>query len=244
MTRFLKRCLFATFSISLLSGCYQKTEPFNNINQTKTQKTGGTTMTSYPPGTLLKAVSNKDISAVKNILASNDYNINEKNADLDTPLHLAIYTDQIDIAKELIDHGADINQQNVIEDSPYLYAGAEGKTDILAYMLEKGEPDLSIVTRYGGNTLIPASEKGHLDTVKLLLKDGRQDINFQNNFGYTALIGAIALTNGSKIFQDIVREFMEHGANKHIKDNSNRTAQDYAEELGYVEVQQVLAEYD
>lgn len=61
MTRFLKLCLFATFSTSLFSGCYQKTEPFNNINQTKTQKIGGTTMTSYPPGTLLKAVSNKDI---------------------------------------------------------------------------------------------------------------------------------------------------------------------------------------
>ncbi len=106
------------------------------------------------------------------------------------------------------------------------------------------EPDLAVVNRYGGNTLIPASEKGHLKTVKLLLKDGRQNIDFQNNFGYTALIEAVALTDGSKTFQLIVQELMEHGADKHIRDNSNRTAEDYAKELGYTQIQDILEEYD
>lgn len=106
---------------------------------------------------------------------------------------IAVHHNMIDIAKILVDHGANINLQDHIQDSSYLYAGAQGKTEILAYMLENSEPDQSIVNRFGGNALIPAAEKGHLANVKLLLTDGRVDIDHQNHYGYTALIEAVAL---------------------------------------------------
>ena len=72
---------------------------------------------------------------------------------------IATHLNQLDIAKTLIDHGADINQQDGIQDSPYLYASAQGKTEILDYMLKNGKPDQQIVNRFGGNALIPAAEK-------------------------------------------------------------------------------------
>ncbi len=90
-------------------------------------------------------------------------------------------------------------------------------------MLENSEPDQSIVNRFGGNALIPAAEKGHLANVKLLLTDGRVDIDHQNHYGYTALIEAVALRDGSKIYQDIVRELLAHGANKELRDNQGKT---------------------
>ncbi|VEE80833.1 ankyrin repeat-containing protein [Enterococcus hirae] len=159
--------------------------------------------------------------------------IDEQNEKGESPLLIAVHHNMIDIAKILIDHGANINLQDHIQDSPYLYAGAQGKTEILAYMLENSEPDQSIVNRFGGNALIPAAEKGHLANVKLLLTDGRVDIDHQNHYGYTALIEAVALRDGSKIYQDIVRELLAHGANKELRDNQGKTAEDYARELGY-----------
>lgn len=195
---------------------------------------------SFEKGSLIKAVENSDIHLVNQILQVKDYDINEVNDKKESPLLIATHNNQVEIAKSLIDSGADINQQDAIQDSPYLYAGAQGKTEILAYMMEKSTPNQKIVNRYGGNALIPAAEKGHLDTVKLLLTDKSVDINYQNDFGYTALIEAIALRDGSKVYQDIVSVLLESGADKTLKDSTGRDAEDYARELGYGNMLEML----
>jgi Ankyrin repeats (many copies) len=68
----------------------------------------------------------------------------------------------------LVEAGSDINAQAANLDSPWLLAGALGRTEILRHMIPKG-PDLSLRNRFGGNALIPACERGHVETVKLLL---------------------------------------------------------------------------
>lgn len=73
------------------------------------------------------------------------------------------------------------------------------------------------------------AEKGHLENVKLLLEKSKSDVNHQNNFGYTVLIEAVALTDGSKIYQDLIRVLLENGANPNLKDNYGKTALDYAQ---------------
>lgn len=96
------------------------------------------------------------------------------------------------------------------------------------------------MNRFGGNALIPAAEKGHLETVKLLLADGHVTINHQNNYGYTALIEAVTLRDGSKVYQDIVSELLKYGANPDITDNYGKSAKDYANELGYGTISKLL----
>lgn len=198
---------------------------------------------SFPEGSLIQAVTSNDAAKVGTILQDKNYLIDEVNDKGETPLLIATHENFIDIAKQLIDAGADINVQDQISDSPYLYAGAQGKTEILAYMLDKQVPDQQKVNRFGGNALIPAAEKGHLDNVKLLLKDGRSDIDHQNNYGYTALIEAVALRDGSEIYQQIVKVLLEGGADKTLKDNTGRTAEDYARSLGYTEMLNTLHSY-
>lgn len=188
---------------------------------------------TFESGRLIKAVTTNEVEEVKQILEDKQYNVNEVNKQNESALLIATHNDFVEIAKMLIDSGADVNQQDNIQDSSYLYAGAQGKTDILAYMLENSEPNQKVYNRFGGNTIIPAAEKGHLDTVKLLLEDGKVDINHQNNFGYTALIEAVALTDGSKVYQDIVSELLKYGADTSLKDSSGKTAADYAKEMGY-----------
>lgn len=118
----------------------------------------------------------------------------------------------------------------------------EGKTEILKYIIEHAEPNQQIVNRYGGNALIPAAEKGHLNNVKLLLEDGKIDIDHQNNFGYTALIEAVALTDGSEVYQQIVQELVSYNANKELRDNSGKTALDYAKEKDYTAMIKLVEE--
>lgn len=193
-------------------------------------------------GKLILAVENSEVKKVQEILQDPSYPINETNTKKETPLLIATHGNHIEIAKLLIDAGADINQQDGIQDSAYLYAGAQGKTEILRYMMEHAKPNQTIVNRYGGNALIPAAEKGHVNNVKLLLKDGHVNIDHQNNFGYTALIEAVALTNGSEIYQQIVQELVAFNANKELRDNAGKTALDYAKEKDYTAMIELLEE--
>ncbi|MBM7707322.1 ankyrin repeat protein [Chryseomicrobium aureum] len=195
---------------------------------------------NFQAGELLQAVENNDVGKVESILQDSSYPINETNDKGESPLLIATHKNFIDVAKRLIDAGADINQQDHIQDSPYLYAGAQGKTEILKYMIVHAEPNHTVVNRYGGNALIPAAEKGHLENVKVLLQDGKADIDHQNNYGYTALIEAVALTDGSALYQEIVQELLKYNANKELRDNRGKTALDYAKEKGYTEMVQLL----
>lgn len=190
---------------------------------------------------LHQAVQANDIARVKGMLKT--ASLDEPNQDGDTPLLVAVKNNHIEISQLLIDAGANINYQNHQQDSPYLYAGAEGRTEILRYMLQHATPDEQVFNRYGGNALIPAAEKGHLNNVRLLLEESNTDIDHQNNFGYTALIEAIALTDGSKRYQDIVRVLLVQGANQQLKDNNNKTALDYAKERNYSEMIALLQYY-
>lgn len=163
--------------------------------------------------------------------------VNEKN---ESELLVSVHNNDIEVAINLIDQGANVNLQDNISDSPYLYAGAQGRTEILEHMLKYADIDFSVVNRYGGNTLIPAAEKGYIDNVKLLVADDRIDLDFQNNFGYTALIEAVALTDGSEKFVEIVNILVDAGADITLKDKSGKTALDYAREKSYEKMIEIL----
>ncbi|QIK70673.1 ankyrin repeat domain-containing protein [Erysipelothrix sp. HDW6C] len=169
-------------------------------------------------------------------------NIDMQNATGATALLIAVHNNDIETAKSLIDCGANVNIQDLIHDSPYLYAGANGRIEIIKYMYEQATIDYSVRNRYGGNTLIPAAEKGHLETVRLILDLSEEPIDLQNNFGYTALIEAVALSDGSKVYQEIVRLLVDNGANQELRDNQGYTALDYALERNYLEIIDILSD--
>lgn len=233
-------------SVLLLVGCNdggnQVKQQSGNLIKAEENNDVEKVQVKQQSGILITAVENNDVEKVQEILQDTSYPINETNDKKETPLLIATHENYIEVAKLLIEAGADINQQDSIQDSAYLYAGAQGKTEILAYMIEHAKPNQQIVNRYGGNALIPAAEKGHLNNVKLLLKDGEVDINHQNNFGYTALIEAVALRDGSEVYQQIVQELLAYNADKELRDEWGKTALDYAKELGYTEMVKMLEE--
>ncbi|MFD6400237.1 ankyrin repeat domain-containing protein [Nocardia sp. NPDC060249] len=147
-----------------------------------------------------------------------------------TPLVAATKNRATAAAVALIEAGADVNAKDDLQDSAYLYAGAEGLDEILAATLRHGA-DLRSVNRYGGTALIPASEHAHVRTVRMLIAAG-VDVNHVNTPRWTALQEAVVYGDGSQRYQETVMALLAAGADPQIRDAEGRTALQNAERLG------------
>ncbi len=136
--------------------------------------------------------------------------------------------------RELIAAGGNVNAKDDIQDSAFLYVGAEGFNEVLQLTLAAGA-DVASINRYGGTALIPASEHGHTETVRILIAAG-VPVNHVNNLGWTAMQEAILLNNGGPNQQDVVRQLLSAGADPDIRDPQGRTALQNAERLGFTEI--------
>ena len=65
--------------------------------------------------------------------------------------------------------------------------------------------------RFGGTALIPASEHGHTETVRILINAG-VPLDHVNDLGWTAMLEAIVLNDGSADQVDVVRQLIGAGA--------------------------------
>lgn len=158
----------------------------------------------------------------------------EAQAELDQRLIRAAKANDAAAVAELIRAGGNVNAKDAIQDSAFLYAGAEGFNEVLQLTLAAGA-DVQSTNRFGGTALIPASEHGHVDTVRILIAAG-VPVNHVNNLGWTAMQEAILLNNGGPRQQDVVRQLLDAGADPGIRDPQGRTALENAERLGFVEI--------
>ncbi|KIL60364.1 hypothetical protein M378DRAFT_83865, partial [Amanita muscaria Koide BX008] len=91
-------------------------------------------------------------------------------------LWLAVTACNIDIARILVENGADVNGK--VKNNTYLQeASYEGNKDIVELLLDKGA-DVNAQGGEYGNALQAASLKGNKDIVELLLDKGA-DVNVQ-----------------------------------------------------------------
>jgi uncharacterized protein len=150
-----------------------------------------------------------------------------------TALLFAVQRGDLALARALIGRGADINAEALNHDTPWLLAGALGRTEILAAMLDTGNVNYSIRNRYGGNALIPACERGHVETVRLLLERSQIDVNHINNLGWTALLEAVILSDGGARHIEIVRMLLAAGADPNVADKDGVSPLQHARDRRY-----------
>jgi uncharacterized protein len=181
---------------------------------------------------LLTAASRGDEAAVKAALADGAA-IDARNNHQQSALLFAVQRGDRDLALYLIGQGADINAEAMNHDTPWLLAGALGRTEMLAAMLDSGKVDYTKRNRYGGNALIPACERGHVDTVRLLLSRSKIDVNHVNNLGWTALLEAVILSDGGPRHIEIVQLLLAAGADPNIADKDGVTSLQHARDRRY-----------
>jgi uncharacterized protein len=168
-----------------------------------------------PGRAMLEAARRGELESLQRLIAAGA-SLEAVNAAGETPLLLAVKNDQLAAAILLIEAGSNINAQAANKDSPWLLAGALGRTEMLRHMIPKG-PDFSLRNRFGGNALIPACERAHVETVKLLLTT-KIDINHVNNLGWTCLLEIVILGDGGPRHLEVAKLVLAAGADPNIAD--------------------------
>lgn len=158
--------------------------------------------------------------------------------DLEQRLVAATKANAVAEAVALIEAGVDVNAKDAIEDSAFLYAGAEGLDEILLATLAHGA-DVFSTNRFGGTALIPAAEHGHTSTVGILIAAG-VPVNHVNDPGWTALHEAIVYGDGSARYVDVVSQLLAAGADPSIRDGRGLTALQNARHRGQHDIVALL----
>ena len=156
-----------------------------------------------------------------------------------TPITLAAAGGHHDAVALLIRHGADIDKQDNTCLNPFLIGCTTGDLTLVRMMLDAGA-DLTLLTRFGGNGLTPASEKGYLEIVEELLERTDINVNHTNGVGWTALIEAIILNDGGPRQQRIVELLLEHGADPLMTDKYGVTPRELAVRHGHAELAKII----
>ena len=188
---------------------------------------------------IMELVSKNDLEGVKKALA-NGANVNTQDKSKRNLLLVATVNKQVSMAKLLVENGADVNMQADNLDSAFLYAGASGQTELVKLYLANGAR-FDIFNRYNGTALIPACERGHVETVRVLAHTKNYPIDHVNRLGWTALMEAVVLGDGSKKYQEIIQILKEAGANLQIPDNDGVTALQHAKNRGFTEIVKILS---
>jgi ankyrin repeat protein len=185
---------------------------------------------------LIEAASRGDVPAIRKLLDAGA-NVNARDARGRNAILAATHANQVEAARILIQRGADVNAQDDIRDSAFLYAGAEGRTEIVRLALPSA--DLKLTNRYGGTALIPACHHGYVETVRVLLGSAI-DVNHVNNLGWTALLEAVILGDGSTRYVDIIRLLIARKADVNLADRDGVTPLAHATKRGQRNVSAVL----
>ncbi|KAI6171416.1 Kallikrein-4 [Aphelenchoides bicaudatus] len=132
---------------------------------------------------------------VLNELISSNVSINTTNENQQTPLHVAAWKGNYEVAKVLIKKDPQlINATDKYHMFPIHYAARNGHCDIIKLLLSNGA-DVNALARFTDDSpttppsvsaLYWAARKGSVECVRILLDNGA-DINHQDRYGQTAL---------------------------------------------------------
>ncbi|MBC9718716.1 ankyrin repeat domain-containing protein [Streptomyces sp. TRM66268-LWL] len=187
---------------------------------------------------LLAAVLSDDPAAVRAAL-TDGADIERRDEHGRTPLLIAAADDCVAAAEALVAAGADPNAQDERSDSPWLVTGVTGSVRMMRALLP-ANPDLKLVNRFGGISLIPAAERGHVDYVRAVLRETDIDVDHVNRLGWTALLEAVILGDGGRAHHEIVELLITAGASPGLTDSEGMTPLEHAERRGFDEIAGLL----
>ena len=161
-----------------------------NQDTTSQQSAESQTTVSIPKIDLHAAVVTGNIEVIQqHIKAGSDVNVLEPSRE-STPLITAAFLGKAEIAKILIDAGADLDYQNVDGSTALLTAAVFGRTEAAKILIDAGT-DVNIQNNEGATALHSAAFFCHEEIVKALLAKGA-DKTLKNKYGQTALETVVA----------------------------------------------------
>ncbi|MFD8888900.1 ankyrin repeat domain-containing protein [Streptomyces sp. NPDC059566] len=187
---------------------------------------------------LLDGARRGDAAAVGTALAAGAA-VEVRDEELRTPLLLAALGDHVAAAELLVAAGADPNAPDSREDSPWLVTGVTGSVRMMRLLLPAG-PDLKQRNRFGGISLIPAAERGHIAYVRAVLDETDIDVDHVNRLGWTALLEAVILGDGGPRHEEVVAALLAAGADPRLPDHDGVAPYEHAARRGFDGMARIL----
>ena len=100
-------------------------------------------------------------------------------------------------------------------------------------------PDLTTRNRFGGNALIPACERAHVETIRLLLTTPI-DVNHVNDLGWTCLLEIVILGDGGPRHVEATRLVLGAGADPNMADKDGMMPLAHARAKGQIEIARLI----
>ena len=192
---------------------------------------------SSPCGTPLHYAAFCGLRDIAEILA-NEHPLDVNSQSLDggsSPLHLASLGGHTDLARMLVERGAEVSARYKDGRTALHLASLYGHVYV-ARMLVEGGADVSAKTKHGSTALHFASYHGHVDLSRMLI-EYNADVLAQRKDGWAVL--HLASLNGHL---DLARMLVERGADVSARHKDGWTALHVASLCNHVDLAQVLVE--
>ena len=136
-----------------------------------------------------------------------------------TALCIAAEKGHLDVARYLVEQGANIEKADRYGWTPLMFASFDGGIEVTRYLLEQGAERDKADSTYGLTSLHIAAQQGYLEITKLLMVYGA-DLNTRNSEG----VCPIDFTSNQEIKQairDEPRRRMDHGHKRATEQDTN-----------------------
>jgi ankyrin repeat protein len=150
-----------------------------------------------------------------------------------TPLHLASHRGHADVARMLLEHGADADARDDLKRFPLLWASEYGHVEVVRVLLEHGV-DMEARDEESWSPLERASHEGHAEVAQVLLEYGA-DVKAQDSYDWTPLHYAQG--------EEVTRVLLKHGADANVLDGNGQPPLHKASEMGRLGTVRALLEY-
>ncbi len=172
-------------------------------------------------------------------LAQMGADLNARDGNGRTPLHVAAFQGHGSVAQALIAAGADPGLLDNQRYDAVTIAAVRDDVPMLRVLLAAGASAKLVTSVYDGTALIAAAHLGHDGIVRELIRAGAP-LDHVNNLGWTALIEAVVLGDGGTRHTETVRALLEAGADPRISDRNGSTPLQLAQARGYTGIVSLL----
>ncbi len=187
----------------------------------------------------LHAAAQRGDVARLDTLISGKADVNARDPQGRTPLHVATFARQHEVIRRLARAGADLGAlENDRYDAVTIAAVADDE-DTLRVLLALGASAKLITSRYDGTALIAAAHLGHDGVVRQLIAAGAP-LDHVNNLHWTALIESIVLGDGGARHVATLKALVAAGASTTLADREGRTPIVLARARGFTAMVRVL----
>ena len=187
---------------------------------------------------LHRAAHDDDAAAILRLIGEGA-NIEARDANQRTPVHVAAFASADAALTALAKSGADMNALEAGRYDAVTIAAVANDPELVSLAIDLGNRADLVTSIYDGTALIAAAHLGHHEVVRRLIAGGAP-LDHVNNLHWTAVIEAIVLGDGGPDHLATLGALVDAGADLSLTDRHGQTPLALAQSRGYADMIELL----